>query len=160
MNDDPRFIADASLSGLAKWLRLLGYNTTIYYQTAGRSMMRQAIEGERILLTRRTDMMMRQFSGRILLLPNMEKAKQLSFVINSLSLEILPEKIYSICLVCNESLVPVEQETVRNLVPQYVYDHCRKYNQCPKCRKIYWPGTHGQNAIRYLKGHGIINFDQ
>jgi uncharacterized protein with PIN domain len=48
-----RFITDASLAGLAKWLRVLGYDTTVFHQTAGRSMMRCADKENRILLTRR-----------------------------------------------------------------------------------------------------------
>jgi len=30
MNTEPKFIADASLAGLARWLRLLGFDTVVY----------------------------------------------------------------------------------------------------------------------------------
>lgn len=156
MNGIPRFIADQSLAGLAKWLRLLGYDTVIHVQAAGRPMMRQAQAEDRIVLTRRTDMMQRQFSGRIILLPEMKTAGQLNFLIGKLSLDIRQENMYTLCIACNERLTQVDRESVRDLIPQYVYEHCRHYNQCPKCRKIYWPGTHGQNAMNYLKEHGVI----
>lgn len=156
MNDESRFIADASLAGLAKWLRILGFDTTVYSQEAGRSMMRQAQESGRILLTRRTDMMERQFTGRMILLPEAEKLKQLAFVVFTLSLKIHPENLFTICLSCNEKLSPVKRKEVRNIVPEFVYENCTYYNRCPKCRKIYWSGTHVENTLKYLKKHGII----
>lgn len=160
MNDDPKFIVDASLSGLAKWLRLLGFNTVVYDREAGRSMMRQAQTDQRILLTRRRDMMERQFSGSINLLPETDVPGQLDFIIKKLSLSIKPEKMYTLCLGCNERLNPLVREAVVDLVPEYVFEHCHQYNQCPKCRKIFWPGTHQRNTFRFLEINNIkINFD-
>jgi len=156
MNGEPRFITDASLAGLAKWLRILGYDTAVYHQEAGRAMMRQAQENTRILLTRRTDMTERQFSGRMILLPDTDKLMQLAFIVRKLSLKIHPENLFSICLSCNEKLTPVDREDVRSVVPEYVYENCQSYNRCPKCGKIYWPGTHVQNTMQYLKDHRII----
>jgi uncharacterized protein len=156
MNGEPRFIADASLAGLSKWLRILGYDTAVYFQEAGRSMMRQAQESGRILLTRRTDMMERQFSGRMILVPETEILKQLAFVVCKLSLEIHPHYLFTICLSCNEKLSPVKPEEVRDAVPEYVYEHCPSYNRCPKCGKVYWPGTHVQHILKNLKDNGII----
>jgi hypothetical protein len=155
MNDDPQFIADASLSGLARWLRLLGYDTVVFEREAGRSMMRQAQADQRILLTRRRDMMERQFSGRVYLIPHMKTGEQLTFIVHKLALDIKPEKMHTLCLSCNTSLTPVEKERICDLVPEFVFEHCGQYHQCPKCRKIYWPGTHGQNALRFLEKHHI-----
>ena len=151
----PKFIADASLSGLAKWLRLLGYDTIVYSGQAGRLMMRQAQAQERILLTRRQDMMERQFSGQILLVPEASVLEQLKLVIQKLSISPRSELLCTLCLRCNERLRPLDRESVRDLVPQYVFENCIRYNQCPKCGKIYWPGTHQRNSLRYLKDYGI-----
>jgi uncharacterized protein with PIN domain len=62
-SEDFKFITDASLGRLAKWLRLLGYNTVVFSKEAGREMLRQADKEGRIVLTRRNDMIERQFSG-------------------------------------------------------------------------------------------------
>lgn len=155
MNEDPKFIVDASLAGLARWLRLLGYDTVVYGSRAGRPMMRQAQSQARILLTRRRDMMERQFSGRLFLLPETGVGEQLLFVINKLSLEINQKKMYTLCLVCNETLHAVEKENVRDRVPQFVFENCSHFNQCRKCQKIYWRGTHQRNALRFLEQNKI-----
>ncbi|MHB8137623.1 MAG: Mut7-C RNAse domain-containing protein [Smithellaceae bacterium] len=155
MNTEQKFITDASLAGLAKWLRILGYDTVVYGNKAGRPMMRQAQNQERILLTRRRDMLERQFSGVVLLLPAVSTGQQLNFVICKLTLKINHANMYRICLICNHMLHPVMRDNVRNSVPPYVYENCEKYNQCDSCGRIYWSGTHVQNALRFLKENNI-----
>jgi uncharacterized protein with PIN domain len=117
--------------------------------------MRQAAGEGRILLTRRRDLMERQFSGSLILLPDAATVKQLSFVLRKLSLEIQPQNFYTLCLSCNQKLVFLERESVRDLVPEYVFEHCTAYTHCPQCQRIFWPGTHQRNALRFLKANGI-----
>jgi len=104
MNAEIKFITDATLAGLAKWLRLLGFDTIVYGSEAGRPMMRQAQSQERILLTRRRDMRERQFAGDLFLLPEASTGQQLSFVIGKYSLKINSQKMHTICLICNQRL--------------------------------------------------------
>ena len=155
MNTEQKFITDASLAGLAKWLRLLGFDTIVFGHEAGRLMMRQAQNQERILLTRRRDMLERQFSGDLFLLPEASAGRQLSFVIRKYSLKINSKKMYRICLLCNQRLRPVGREDVRDLVPPFVFENCDQYNRCDQCGKIYWNGTHVRNAMRFLKENNI-----
>ena len=44
MNAAPAFLVDASLAGLGRWLRLLGFDTLVYTGEAGRPMMKMALE--------------------------------------------------------------------------------------------------------------------
>ena len=155
MTAPPKFITDASLTGLAKWLRLLGYDTVVYSGKAGRPMMRQAQEQNRIVLTRRRDMLKRQFSGEIFLLPAAGTGPQLGFVIRKLSLKINYDNMYRICLICNSKLHPAARGEVYDQVPPFVYENYDRYNRCDRCGKVYWPGTHIRNALRFLKDNDI-----
>ena len=155
MTTETKFFADATLAGLARWLRLLGFDTVCFQGKAGRPLMRQAAAEGRILLTRRRDLLERQFSGRLILLPGTTAVKQLSFVLGKLSLEIQAQKLYTLCLTCNQKLISLERESVRDLVPEYVFEHCSVYTRCPQCRKIFWPGTHRRNALKFLKDNGF-----
>jgi len=155
MNSDPKFITDASLAGLARWLRLLGFDTIVHGHEAGRPMMRLAEQEQRIVLTRRRDMLERQFAGELFLVPQVSTGRQLSFVIRQYSLKINPEKMYRICLLCNQKLHPIGREDVRNLVPPFVFENCDQYNQCDQCGKIYWQGTHVRNALQFLEKNNI-----
>jgi len=155
MSAEIKFITDATLAGLAKWLRLLGFDTIVYGSEAGRSMMRQAQSQERILLTRRRDMRERQFAGDLFLVPEASTGQQLSFVIRKYALKINSQKMYRICLICNQRLHPVGREDVRNLVPAFVFENCEQYQQCDCCGKIYWLGSHVQNALQFLEKNNI-----
>jgi hypothetical protein len=155
MNAEIKFITDATLAGLAKWLRLLGFDTVVYGSEAGRPMMRQAQSQGRILLTRRRDMRERQFAGDLFLLPEASTGQQLSFVIRKYSLKINSQKMHRTCLICNQRLHPVGRDDVRNLVPTFVFENCEQYQQCDCCGKIYWPGTHVQNALQFLEKNNI-----
>lgn len=148
-----KFITDASLGRLAKWLRILGYNTVVFPNQAGREMLRQAATEGRIVLTRRKDMTGRQFSGCLFLITGVDVASQLNDVISKYSLKVDQQKMFGICLECNEKLYPVTREAVHDLVPPFIFENCTEYNQCPRCHKIYWAGTHQRNALEFIKKH-------
>ena len=152
-SEDFKFITDASLARLAKWLRLLGYDTVVFSREAGRELLRQADAEGRIVLTRRGDMIERQFSGILFLITGTDVGHQLNAVIEKFSLKIEKHKMFGICLECNEKLNPVGRKEVRDLVPLFVFENCLQYNQCPHCLKIYWMGTHQRNALKFIQTH-------
>jgi hypothetical protein len=151
MVDDFKFVTDAALGKLAKWLRLLGYDTVVFSKQAGREMLRLADAERRIVLTRRKDMPERQFSGRLYLVEGIEVAHQLKEVIRKYSLKINEQEMFNRCINCNEKLISITREKVRNLVPPFVFENFLVYNRCFNCCKIYWAGTHQRNALQYLK---------
>jgi len=150
---DFKFLVDASLARLAKWLRLLGYDTAVFQTEAGRALLRQADAEGRIVLTRRRDMTERQFSGILFLITDVVVGKQLKAVVEKFSLQIDRGKMFGICMDCNQKLHSVAREDVRDLVPPYVFENCNTYNRCPCCHKIYWMGTHPRNALNFMKKH-------
>ncbi len=155
MSSRPKFLTDATLAKLAKWLRILGYDTSVYPKEAGRAMLRLAQAEDRIVLTRRGDMIERQFSGRLHLLKQADLAAQLQEIIEKYSLKPEKEKLFGICLKCNKILNPIEVEKARDLVSPYVYQHCKSFNQCPVCQNIYWEGTHQRNSLQFLQKNKI-----
>jgi uncharacterized protein len=151
MPENHRFIADATLARLAKWLRLLGYDTTLYHAEAGRPMLRIADSEKRIVLTRRGDMLERQFSGTLYLVEGKDSKVQLSEVLRKFSLAINQDKMFTICLRCNEKLIAVPKEEVHDQVPPFVFENYSAYPKCPSCGRIYWPGTHQRYSLNYLE---------
>ena len=156
MSDDLKYLADATLAKLAKWLRLLGYDTKVFKREAGREMLRLAVAEKRIVLTRRHDLLERQFSGNLYFVTAKETGCQLQEVTAQFSLVIDKQKMFQICLKCNERLFAIAKEEVRDLVPPYVFANCTEYNKCPSCQCIYWAGTHQRNALQFLEKSGLI----
>ncbi len=146
-----KFITDTNLGKLAKWLRILGYDTVSYRREADRNFLRKAEREGRVVLTRKKDMAARQFSGKLVIVESDNIQEQLVEVMEKLSVSADPDRLFSICVKCNEALVAVEKEDVAGLVPAFVYDTQSSFRRCPGCKGIFWPGTHIDNAINHLK---------
>jgi uncharacterized protein with PIN domain len=158
MPKNEKYLTDASLARLAKWLRLLGYDTAVFTRVAGRAMLRLAEAEQRIVLTKRQDMLERQFSGILYLVSANDASSQLKEVITKFSLVIEKKRMFQICLKCNAKLLSVEKETIRDLVPVYVYANFPEFTLCPICQSIYWPGTHQRNFLQFLENLSIVPF--
>jgi len=151
-----RFIADSMLGRLARWLRLLGYDTLYYPSIEDSVLLRIARDDERILLTRDTHLIkirgLRKGTGhreqktenrtriRYFLLNENNTIDQLKTVITAFDLKNF--SIMSRCAVCNSELIVIQKEKVKGLVPEYVYQTSDAFKQCPNCKKLYWKGTH------------------
>ncbi|MEN6623333.1 MAG: Mut7-C RNAse domain-containing protein [Smithella sp.] len=157
MTQSQKYLTDGSLGKLAKWLRLMGFDTIVYPRTINREILNFAYSEKRIVLTRRVDMVKRRFSGQIYLIEGKETEDQLKEIVRKISLKIEKDKIFSICLKCNERLSPVPKEEVFDLVPSYVFANCDNFNRCPNCKRIYWKGTHERNALQFLEKLGNLS---
>jgi uncharacterized protein len=145
-----KFLADSSLGRLSKWLRLLGYDTVYYRGEADRSFLRKAEKEGRAVLTRRRDVLARQHPGIVLFVENDRVEDQIEEVLGKLDLRPEPEKCFTLCLRCNESLKAATPEEVKPLVPDYVFRTQKEFRVCPKCGRVYWSGTHRDRAMKTI----------
>jgi hypothetical protein len=143
----PRFIVDVNVGKLAKWLRILGYDTLFINSLADDELIRIAISEGRVLLTRDIRILRRRvvYSGKLklVLIRDDDIRGQLRQVIGTLGLS-RDIKPFSRCPECNEPLFSRSSEQVRDLVPPYVFKTQTQYMECPSCHRIYWRGTHWQ----------------
>jgi uncharacterized protein with PIN domain len=140
MNDRPlRLLADGMLGRLAKWLRLLGYDTAYDNAAADPDLARRARVEGRVLLTRDRELAARR-GLRTLLIQSEVLEEQVREVQDALGLP--PDPALSRCAVCNTVLEPVSPEDVAERVPPYVLRTQREFRRCPSCGRVYWPGTH------------------
>jgi uncharacterized protein len=146
-----KFLADSSLGRLSKWLRILGYDTVYWRGVADRVFLRKAEREGRAVLTRCKDVLARQHPGLVLCVENDRFEDQLVEVLGKLGLRPQPDKLFTRCLRCNESLKAVSPEEVRSLVPDYVFRSQKEFRVCPGCGGVFWPGTHRERALSTLK---------
>ncbi|MFQ5610608.1 MAG: Mut7-C RNAse domain-containing protein [Anaerolineae bacterium] len=133
------FIADAMLGSLARWLRLLGYDTLYNPQASDAELVRQARAEGRILLTRDRPLAARR-GVKTLLIESQVLDEQLRQVIAACRLRPDPDRRR--CAVCNGSLIQAAPSEVEGRVPPYVLKTQTHFRECAACGRIYWPGTH------------------
>lgn len=137
------------LGTLAKWLRILGYDTLYVKNMEDDEIARIAKEEERILITR--DKKLAPKYKKSIYLENNGLEKQLKKIFNELNLEVNESKILTRCIICNEKIKEIDKEMVKGKVPEHVYKTHDKFFICPKCKKIYWMGSHWENMKKFIK---------
>ena len=146
-----RFIADEMLGKLAKWLRVIGYDT-VYYSGGGDSaLVQRALKENRVILTKDSHMVKRKLARKNLFISSDNPREQLKQVVEELGLDV-EDKLFTRCLVCNRELVSVEKGYIQDKVPNYTYLMQSKFYECLGCGRVYWPGTHKDNMLEVING--------
>jgi uncharacterized protein with PIN domain len=147
------FIVDTNVGKLARWLRILGYDTLFINEIDDDELIDIGLREKRVLLTRDTQIMLRRVvtSGRLkaILIESDDVKEQLRQVVRMMRLD--QKRKFSRCVECNEPLVPKTKDEVQQLVPPYVFKTQSNYYQCPSCQRVYWRATHWQRMNRELE---------
>ena len=151
---ETKFIADNNVGKLARWLRLIGYDTLLFKQKDDARMIKTALSDERVVLTKDTQFMKRRLvtNGQLkaILIKQDAPKNQIQEVVKNLNLD-YHFKPFSLCLECNQTLIPRTKEEVQSLVPPHVFETQTQYTECPACHRIYWQGTHWQAMVKKLQ---------
>ena len=134
-----KLLADGMLGRLAKWLRILGFDTLYDPALDDHALLRLARAEGRILLTCDRELAHRR-GAPSLLVESTDLESQLRQVVRDLHLN--PDAAFSRCPVCNAPLREVEKSQVAGRVPPYVFRTQERFSLCPQCGRIYWRGTH------------------
>ena len=145
-----RFVADRMLGKLAKWLRVLGYDV-VYLRKASEGEILQKLQEGRTLLTRNRRAQKWRGKGNVFIVKGNDPKIQLREVVKGLGLPELDAVIFSRCLGCNRTLDPVKRETVREEVPDYIYQKHEEFYRCNDCGKVYWHGSHAVRMRQQLQ---------
>lgn len=138
---DMKFIADAMLGRLARWMRFLGFDTLYYAGISDSRLIRLAKEQDRVILTRDTRLVKVKGAGDHLLISANDSFKQLLEVVDALELKQF--NLLGRCVKCNGELVKIiDKAEIRESVPEFVFLQHNNFLKCMGCGKIYWEGSH------------------
>lgn len=148
--NDICFTAEATLGRLAKWLRILGFDT-LYTPSVWH---KERVDGRgenRILLTRTERIRDQKTLQPLVFIISNNPFEQLEEVIKELDLVVSDIKPFSRCLRCNTRIQQVAKEAVRGKVPDYIWETHDRFQTCRQCRRIYWAGSHTRQSYEIIK---------
>ena len=144
-----KFATENTLGKLTKWLRILGFDASeISTDKDGKD---SGFGYDRFQLTRTRKRIEQLSHINGLFIQSNEPYEQIKEVIRTLDITEKDIKPFSRCVVCNTSIEPIGKESIRHIIPDYVWDHHDKFHQCPKCHKIFWPGSHFERGMKRIK---------
>lgn len=148
--DRSKFVADVMLGRLAKWLRIAGFDVLYSNRFADDELIVISNTEERVLLSRDTRLLIRKPVKAFIFIDSEDIQMQIRTVFETMRISSLDSAL-SRCLSCNETLIEADRESVRELVPEFVYRTQRQFKLCPVCRKIFWAGTHRNAVVQTLQ---------
>jgi len=147
---DLRFIADAHLGGLARFLRMLGFDT-LHRNAFSDEEIRQLAETQRrVVLTRDRELLKCREIARGAYVRALKPEAQLREVAGRYGLA-AHARPFSLCLGCNLPLQPAERSAVAARVPPAVLDLHEHFVRCPGCDGVFWPGSHYRRMLSAVR---------
>jgi uncharacterized protein with PIN domain len=138
---DFRFLADAHLGGMARLLRMLGFDTLHRNAFDDAEIRRLAEEDARIVLTRDRELLKCREIRRGCYVRALKPEAQLQEVVARFGLA-RRARPFTLCLHCNLALEAVGREAVAHRVPQTILALHETFTHCSGCDRVYWPGSH------------------
>lgn len=149
-----RFVADAHMGGLARLLRMTGFDTLYDNAYEDSQIERLAAQDHRIVLTRDRDLLKRRSITHGCYIHARKPSKQVEEVFARLDLT-HSARPFTLCLDCNTPLRPLDRDEAINRVPPDVARRHHNFSTCDHCRRVFWEGSHWQHMKALITQLGI-----
>lgn len=146
----PGFVLDSHLGKLALYLRMMGFDTNYRNDFQDKELARLAILEQRILLTRDRQLLMLKSVQQGYWVRSLDPEKQIVEIIDHFKVSHFIQQ-FSRCLRCNEVLVPVDKNAIRDRLEPKTKLYFNEFKYCTGCNQIYWKGSHYEHMLQFLK---------
>ncbi len=137
------------LGRLARWLRLMGFDTVYRRDAADEWLVALAVAEGRWLVTRDTRLAALRRPGlRTVRVRANDFREQLGEVMKVLGRP--AGRALSRCPACNGVPAPITAAQAAGAVPEYTLATQTEFRRCPGCGRVYWPGSHLDGIRRTL----------
>lgn len=144
-----RFIADAHLGGLARLLRMAGFDTLYDQDLDDAAIAAIGAREERIVLTRDRDLLKRRVLTHGCYVRAVKAELQLKEIVDRLDLA-GKARPFTRCLHCNVPLREVNKDEVLARLPPAVRATQVRFRRCDLCQGIFWQGSHWRRMCAVL----------
>jgi uncharacterized protein with PIN domain len=145
----PRFVLDAHLGRLARYLRLLGFDCLYQNDFHDDDLARISSEQQRTLLTRDRILLQRKVITRGYFIRATQPLQQTVEVLRrfDLSGDIRP---LGRCIRCNGLLEEIGKDAIEARLEPRTRRYYQHFRICPDCGQIYWRGSHFRKMSRLI----------
>ena len=145
-----RFVVDANLGKLARYIRMLGMDALYNNQFEDAEIIRISRAENRIILTRDLGILKQNFVSKGYFLRSPDPKTQLAEVVRRFDLyaDISP---FSRCMECNGTLKSIEKEKIKDSLDNETRSIFHEFYLCSNCAKIYWKGSHYERMLEMIE---------
>eukprot|EP01029_Cantina_marsupialis_P012486 TRINITY_DN2759_c0_g1_i2.p1 TRINITY_DN2759_c0_g1~~TRINITY_DN2759_c0_g1_i2.p1 ORF type:complete len:210 (+),score=38.65 TRINITY_DN2759_c0_g1_i2:190-819(+) len=154
----PRFLADDTVTRTARWLRVLGFDTTLEQNVNINTLISHVASEKRVLLTRNSKIARRrEVKNQCLLLLSNHVQEHVREIVThfGISLDDLPSAAPNCplkrCVKCNQNKFnKLSESEVQGRVPPKTLNSANLFFECVYCRQVFWPGSTYSNAQQHF----------
>lgn len=138
---EPKFVLDTHLGTLARYLRMMGFDTLYRNDYDDAELARISSSEARALLTRDRGLLKRSTVTRGYWVRSTNPRQQVLEILRRFDLfgAVAP---FRRCIRCNGLLEPVSKEAILDRLPPQTRQYYDEFHRCRSCGQVYWPGSH------------------
>jgi uncharacterized protein len=137
----PKFILDVHLGKLAKYLRMLGFDSLYQNNFEDDEIIEISVNEKRIILTRDLGILKNSKVTHGYWVRSQKPKVQVNEVVKRFDLTKQIEPLNR-CIECNGKIVEVKKEQIADLLKPKTRKFFQNFYQCSNCKKVYWEGSH------------------
>ena len=138
---EPHFIIDANLGRLARYLRLLGFDTLYRNNYPDQEIARIAQQDRRIVLTRDRALLQHKSITHGYFVRSDKPREQVKEILARLDLYD-HARPFTRCMRCNGEMEDVEKHAVDHQLQPRTRQYYDRFRRCTACGQAYWKGSH------------------
>jgi uncharacterized protein len=146
---ESRFVADVHLGKLARYLRMLGFDTIYRNDLEDNEIIDMSVKEKRIILTRDIPILK---NGRVThgyFIRSVYPKEQLREVVRHFDLK-NDIKAFDRCMECNGKVQKVQKQEVMELLQPGTRKFFNEFYRCTVCEKVYWKGSHFEKMLKII----------
>ncbi len=144
-----RFVVDTHLGRLARYLRMVGFDTLYRNDFTDDELARISSHQRRILLTKDRGLLKRSRVTHGYFVREIHPRAQLTEVMRRFDLVGLIAP-FQRCIRCNGMVKAVDKEEIIDQLEPETRQYYDEYQRCDDCARIYWRGSHYQRMQRFI----------